>query len=191
MRPHRLWERPSRRMHSEEQTMISPHRAIPDDHRMGERRSIERFRPLWWSRVGGVNLAATGIIGGFAMCVALLVAPGGLYIDDFRAQAYAAGRPIWPFIVESNATHLSPGPRTADWVQAHYFPLAHWPLVIYTVVLSLALGVVVWRFIRLHVPQAWAALLGLAVALFGASNLPTLAWGRQALTTMTALTLTL
>lgn len=125
------------------------------------------------------------------LATAFLVVPGGLYIDDIRAQAYAAGRSYWPFVVESNGTHLAPGARTVDWVQSVLWPLEAWPAAVYTVVLVGALGAVVWRLLRELVPQTWAALVGLALALFGGSLVPSLAWYRQGLTTVTALVLTL
>lgn len=127
----------------------------------------------------------------FVLATAYVVVPGGLYVDDFRAQAYAAGRGIWPFIVESNRTHLSPGARTIDWLQATYWPLAHWPAVVVTLLVAAALGVALWRLLEQLVPDRRAALVGLALGLFGTSIVPALAWYRQALTTLVALTFVL
>ncbi|WP_162254739.1 hypothetical protein [Phycicoccus sp. Root563] len=136
----------------------------------------------------GTQRAAGVVIAAFVLATAYLVVPGGLYIDDFRAQAYATGRGIWPFIVESNRTHLSPGARTVDWLQATYWPLAHGPAAVVTLVVAAALGVALWRLLELLVPDRRAALVGLSLGLFGTSIVPALAWYRQALTTLVALT---
>ena len=73
-----------------------------------------------------------GLVAFHVAAVTWLVAGGTLYIDDIRAQAYAAGRPRWPFVVESNQTHLAPGARTVDWFMARLAPLEHWPALVLT-----------------------------------------------------------
>ena len=126
----------------------------------------------------------------FVVVSAYLVVPGGFYIDDFRAQAYAAGRGPWPFIIESNATHLAPGARTMDWLQTHYWPLQRGPAVVFTLVVCALLGVAVWRLLTQLVTRRPVARVGLALALFAPSIIPAIAWYRQTLTTLTALVLT-
>jgi hypothetical protein len=133
------------------------------------------------------DAAAAAIVLTQLALVAWLIVPGGLYIDDIRAQAYAVDRPIWPFIVESNRTHLSPGARTVDWLQATYWPLEHWPAVVVTLAVSALLGAALWQLLRLVVPRPPFALLGLVLGLFSASLVPALAWYRQTLTTLVAL----
>lgn len=123
------------------------------------------------------------------LAVTWVSAGGGLFIDDLRAQAYAAGRPIWPFVVESNRTHLAPGARTVDWVMAHAAPLEHWPAVALTVVIATLYAVTAARLLDQVVSHPTARLVGLWLMLFGASVVPTYAWFRQALTTMLTLAL--
>ena len=91
---------------------------------------------------------ALRLVGLALLPVAALVTSGWLYIDDLRAQVYASGRPLWPFVVEFNNTHLAPSARTVDWLQARYAALEHWPAVVYTVVLHLALGLAIWWLLR-------------------------------------------
>jgi len=131
------------------------------------------------------------VIALFVLASAYLIVPSGFYIDDFRAQAYAAGRGIWPFIIESNATHLAPGPRAMDWLQATVWPLERGPAVIFTLVVCALLGVAVWRLLTLLVTHRWVALAGLGLALFAPSIIPAIAWYRQTLTTLTGLVLIL
>ncbi|WP_406831026.1 hypothetical protein ABEG17_18800 [Pedococcus sp. KACC 23699] len=123
----------------------------------------------------------------FVLASAYLIVPGGFYIDDFRAQAYAAGRGIWPFIIESNATHLAPGPRTMDWLQTTFWPLQRGPAVAFTLSACALLGVAVWRLLTQLVTRRWVALAGLGLALFAPSIIPAIAWYRQTLTTLTGL----
>ena len=82
------------------------------------------------------EMVTVGLMVLHVAAVGWLVAGGSLYIDDIRAQAYAAGRPIWPFVVESNQTHLAPGARTVDWFMATYAPLEHWPAVLVTLAIA-------------------------------------------------------
>ena len=127
----------------------------------------------------------------YLVAVLWLVVPGGLYIDDIRAQAYAVGHPFWPFIIESNHTHLSPGARTADWIMSNLWPLEHWPAVVLTLLIVAGLALAVWRLLRALVgPGPWA-LVGLALAIGNPALVPTTAWFRQTLTTTVSLSLTL
>ena len=123
------------------------------------------------------------------LAVGWLVASGDLYVDDLRAQAYAADRPIWPFVIESNETHLAPGARTVDWFMATYAPLQHWPAVVLTVAIAALFAWSSARLLRQAVAHPVARLLGLSWVLFAASVIPTYAWFRQALTTMLPLAL--
>lgn len=134
---------------------------------------------------------AGAVIAAFVVASAYLIVPSGYYIDDFRAQAYAAGRGPWPFIIQSNATHLAPGARTMDWLQAHYWPLERLPAVLFTLTVCALLGVAVWRLVNQLVTRRSVAIVGLALALFAPSIIPAIAWYRQALTTLTALVLIL
>ena len=84
------------------------------------------------ARVRRLYVVASSVIALHVAAVTWLSAGGGLYIDDIRAQAYAAGRPFYPFVIESNRTHLAPGARTIDWFMARYAPLEHWPAVVIT-----------------------------------------------------------
>ncbi len=123
--------------------------------------------------------------------VAWLTVGGDLFIDDLRAQAYAAGRPLWPFVVESNGTHLAPGARTVDWLMAMGAPLEHWPAVVLTLAIAAFYAVAAARLVSQVVPNTLARVVGLSWLLFAASVVPTFAWFRQALTTMLPLALVL
>lgn len=129
------------------------------------------------------------LVGVYVLAVGWLVAPGGLYIDDIRAQAYAADRAIWPFIIESNRTHLAPGPRTVDWLMAQYAPLQHGPAVVLSLAIAGGLGTSVWLVIRELTDRVLAAALGTALILASPGLVPSAAWFRQALTTHVAVTL--
>ena len=129
------------------------------------------------------------VVGLYVLAVGWLVAGGGLYIDDFRAQAYAAGRGIWPFIIESNRTHLAPGPRTVDWLMAQYAPLQHAPAVALSLMIAAGLGLAVWLVIRELTHRVVTAALGTALVLASPGLVPSAAWFRQALTTHVAVAL--
>lgn len=132
-----------------------------------------------------------GLVALHLLAVGWLVAGGDLYIDDIRAQAYAAGRPVWPFIIESNETHLAPGARTVDWLMAVSAPLQHWPAVAITLGIAALYAWSAVRLVRRVVPHPVARLLALSWVLFAASVIPSYAWFRQALTTMLPLALIL
>jgi hypothetical protein len=140
----------------------------------------------WWAWRAGQVLVALHL-----GAVTWLVWDGGLFVDDIRAQAYAAGRTWWPFVVESNRTHLAPGARAVDWLMATYAPLQHWPAVVLTVGIALLLGVAALRLVHGVVVHPWARGLGVAWVLFAASVVPTFAWFRQALTVLLPLALVL
>ena len=131
------------------------------------------------------------LAGVHVLAVAVLTAGGGLFVDDLRAQAYAAGRTWWPFVVESNGTHLAPGARTVDWLMASYAPLSHWPAVVVTVLVAAGYALTVLTVVRLALRDPAARVLGAGWMLFVAALVPTYAWFRQALTTMLPLTLVL
>ncbi len=133
--------------------------------------------------------AAALVVGLYVLAVGWLVTGGGLYIDDFRAQAYAAGRGIWPFIIESNRTHLAPGPRTVDWLMAQYAPLQHAPAVALSLMIAAGLGLAVWLVIRELTHRVVTAALGTALVLASPGLVPSAAWFRQALTTHVAVAL--
>ena len=78
-----------------------------------------------------------------------LLLRGSFYIDDLRAQSYAAGRAWWPFVVQSNGTHLTPGARTIDWLQVTFAPLDHGVAVAITVGIRVLLLLGAWRLLRL------------------------------------------
>jgi hypothetical protein len=160
-------------------------------HRPPERVAVDGVLRRWPRSVDRWDLAAGALITAFLAATLWLTAGGGLYIDDIRAQAYAADRPIWPFIVESNETHLAPSARTVDWLQASYAPLEHWPAVVVTLVVAVTLAVALWVCIRWLVGRPAVAVVGLYLALFSATIVPSLAWYRQALTGVAALALLL
>lgn len=155
-----------------------------DSKRSGRLRTRKTL-PDEWDAVAGAIIAV------FLLATYWLVAGGGLYVDDIRAQAYAAGEPIWPFIVESNQTHLAPSARIVDWFQATYAPLEPAPAVVVTMVIASVLAVAVWICARWVIRHEPAALLGLFLALFSATIVPSLAWYRQALTGLAAFALVL
>ena len=138
-----------------------------------------------------VERVVPGLVVLHVLAVGWLVAGGGLYVDDIRAQAYAAGRPIWPFVVESNETHLAPGARTVDWLMANGAPLAHWPAVVITLLIAALFAWSAARLVRHAVAHPAAQVLALSWVLFAASVIPSYAWFRQALTTMLPLALVL
>ncbi|WP_144857580.1 hypothetical protein [Marihabitans asiaticum] len=143
-----------------------------------------------WARSrGGANRPALLVVGLHLILVAWLVVPGGLFIDDFRAQAYAAGRGPWPFIIESNRTHLAPGPRTVDWLMAHGAPLEHWPAVVLTLLIAATLATSVWLLINELTTRRLGAVAGTVILLTSAGFAPSTAWFRQSLTTHAALAL--
>ncbi len=149
------------------------------------RRALPTIRPP--RRRPGVREITAGIVALHLLAVGWLVSGGDLYIDDIRAQAYAAGRGPWPFIIESNRTHLAPGARTIDWFMATYSPLQHWPAVVLTIAIAALVGWSSRRLVRQVITHPGAQVLALSWVLFAASVIPTYAWFRQALTTMTAL----
>lgn len=141
------------------------------------------------SRRPPVEAVTLGLVALHVVAVGWLVSGGNLFIDDIRAQAYAAGRPLWPFVVESNQTHLAPGARTVDWLMATYAPLEHWPAVVLSLGIAALFGWSSARLVRQVVANPVARVLGLSWVLFAASVIPTFAWFRQALTTMLPLAL--
>jgi hypothetical protein len=145
----------------------------------------------WWSSVPArwrrADSAALAVILGQLLIVGPVVARGSLYIDDWRAQSYAAGQPFWPWIVESNGTHFSPGARTIDWLQTTLFPLQHGPAVVITLLVRVVLGVAIWAALRLLVGPRSGAVVALALALTTASLLPATAWYRQSITELPAI----
>ena len=138
-----------------------------------------------------VDRAAAFVVVAHLLPVWWLIAGGGLYLDDLRAQAYARAQPFWSFIVSSNGTHLAPGARTLDWLQARYAPLEHWPALVVTLVVHLLLGAVLWLLLRELVGARWAALVPLSVGLMTPALLSATAWFRQTLTTLLPLVLIL
>lgn len=165
---------------------------------------LERDASHGWDRLSTLREAVPARLGrgstprtliGLALvhvvAVTIVAASGDLHIDDIRAQAYAAGRTLWPFVIESNATHLAPGARLIDWVMATHWPLQHWPAVVITTAIS---ALFAWSCVRLAVRVFSATtprVLAVSWALFTPSVIPTFAWFRQALTTMVGLALVL
>jgi hypothetical protein len=141
--------------------------------------------------VGPVDRAALAITLLHLLPVSWLVVGGGLYLDDLRAQAYARSQPFWAFIIGSNGTHLAPGPRILDWLQARYVPLEHWPAVVVTLAIHLGLGLAAWFLLRELVGARAAALVPLAIILLSPATLSATAWYRQALTTLVPVALVL
>ena len=143
------------------------------------------------ARVRRLYVVASSVIALHVAAVTWLSAGGGLYIDDIRAQAYAAGRPFYPFVIESNRTHLAPGARTIDWFMARYAPLEHWPAVVITALTALLLAYATTRLVSRIIDHPAARGLAVAWVLFAASVIPTYAWFRQAITVMLPLGLLL
>ncbi len=137
------------------------------------------------------HLLPATVVALHVVAVTWLSAGGGLYIDDIRAQAYAAGRSFYPFVIESNRTHLAPGARTIDWFMARYAPLEHWPAVVITALIALLLGYATTRLVSRIIAHPVARGLAIAWVLFAASVIPTYAWFRQAITVMLPLGLLL
>ncbi|HEU4675656.1 MAG TPA: hypothetical protein VFS29_06700 [Motilibacteraceae bacterium] len=123
--------------------------------------------------------------------MAYLVVPGSLYTDDLRAQGYAAGRSWWPFVVQSNGTHVSVLARTYDWATVRWAPLEHWPAVVVTLGLRVALVAVLWWLLRDLFGPRPAALLPLALVAVTPALVPTTAWNRQALPNLFVVTMLL
>lgn len=139
----------------------------------------------WLTRVD-VSAAGLGVL--IVAVYMWLVAGGGLHLDDIRAQAYASGRTFWPFVVESNRTHLSPGARTIDWLHVTAAPYDYrFAVVVIPIVVTL-LTIAVWLLLRATFGPTPLALYGLGVALLAPSMVPGLAWYRQAITGTTGLT---
>lgn len=136
-----------------------------------------------WTRTDSHALLVVAVQ---ALATVALVGPGSLYIDDLRAQAYAQGRTFWPFVVESNGTHLSPVPRVVDWLQATLFPLEHWPAVAMTVAVRVLLLLAFWSLLRRLFGPRPAALLPLGVLAVTPALVPATAWYRQSITMLLA-----
>lgn len=136
------------------------------------------------SRVTRVDVWALAIAMSSLILQLWLVAGGSFYIDDFRAQTYATDVPYWPFVVESNGTHLSPGARSLDWIQAHYFPLDHGFAVLVTLLVRVLLLAGFWRAARLMFGPRQLLLVPLTVLAFTPALVPPTGWYRQAITAM-------
>lgn len=141
--------------------------------------------------VAATDRLLLGLVALHVLAVLWLSAGGSLYIDDVRAQAYAAGRGWWPFVVESNGTHLAPGARTVDWLMATRAPLAHWPAVVLTTLIAAGFALAVAAVVRTALRTALARVATTGVILLSALLVPTYAWFRQALTTVVPLALVL
>jgi hypothetical protein len=142
----------------------------------------------WWTsvsaRLTGPDRAAVLVALGQIPLLLLVLLPGSLYLDDLRGQSYAAGRPWWPFVVESNGTHFAPLPLTIDWLTVQFAPLSHWPAVTVTVLIRVALVLAVWRLLREVFGPRAALLMPLALVAVTPALLPTTAWYRQAMTAL-------
>jgi hypothetical protein len=134
------------------------------------------------ARVGPWDRAAAGVVVAGAAAWAWLAAGGGLQLDDLRAQAYAADQPFWPFIVQSNRTHLSPGARTVDWLHSRFAPWEWWPGLLLILLVTTATGVLTYWLLRRLVGAGPAALVGVFWAMACPALIPGFAWYRQALT---------
>lgn len=176
-------------------TVQDPRRAVSDERDEPDLPDLGQ----WWGDVRRrvtealttSDVWALRLIALHLLPVAALVVTGGLYIDDLRAQVYASGRGWWPFVVESNATHLAPSARTVDWLQATFLPLQHGPAVVVTLIIHAALGLAFWGVLRELGAARPVALPFLLLALLQPGMLPATAWYRQSLTTLAGLTLTL
>ena len=148
---------------------------------------------LGWLRANltGPDRLALGVVLVHLVPVWWLVAGGGLYLDDLRAQAYARDQQFWAFVISSNGTHLAPGARTLDWLQARYAPLEFWPALVATLAIHLLLGLAVWLLLRELVGPRSSAVVFLAIALVSPATISAVAWFRQSLTTLLPLALVL
>jgi hypothetical protein len=147
------------------------------------RRRWRHLRTAWRP----VDSAALAVALLQALALAPVLLRGSFYIDDWRAQSYAADRPWWPFVIESNATHFAPGPRTLDWLQATFVPLDHPPAVVITLLVRVWLVLAVWWVLRRMVGPRWGALVPLVVVAATAGLLPATTWYRQSITLLPAL----
>jgi hypothetical protein len=142
----------------------------------------------WWSsvspRLTGPDRAAVLLALGQVPLLLMVLVPGSLYLDDLRAQADAAGRAWWPFVIESNGTHFSPVARTLDWLHVQLAPLAHWPAVTITVAIRVALVLVAWRLFRELFGPRVVLLLPLSVLVVTPTLLPPTVWYRQSITSL-------
>ena len=144
------------------------------------RDSLRRHLP------GRLDLSA--LVLGAASLVPLtwLLLRGSFYIDDLRAQSYAAGRAWWPFVVQSNGTHLTPGARTVDWLQMTFAPLDHGVAVAITVAIRVLLLIGTWRLLRLLFGHRWILLVPFAIVATTPALVPPSAWYRQSITALVA-----
>ena len=149
-------------------------------------RSVRTFGGSLRRRWRRVDTGALLIILAQLAIVGPVVVAGSFYIDDFRAQTYAAGQPFWPWIVQSNGTHFSPGARTLDWVQTAWFPLDHAWAVLVTLTVRLLLGAAAWALLRRLCGPRPVLLPALALIVTTASLLPATAWYRQSITALPA-----
>lgn len=136
------------------------------------------------------SIAATFVVASSAIATGLLTSAGGLFTLDIQAQMYGVGQEFWTFIWGSNKTHLSPGARTVDWLMLTFAPFQHWPAVLISVGLMIGLGTAAWPTLRTVIKRPLVALWCLFWVLFTPALVPTVAWFRQALTTIPSLIVT-
>lgn len=135
---------------------------------------------------------ASGVLAlGILTAYAWLLVGGGLHLDDIRAQAYASGRSFWPFVIESNRTHLSPGARTIDWLHVTFAPFDYRPAIWIVLGIVALLTATVWLMLRDLLGPSRLAVTALGFALLSPSMIPGFAWYRQAITGVLGMTLTL
>ena len=135
---------------------------------------------------GRLDLAALALGAGSLVPLTWLLLRGSFYIDDLRAQSYAAGRSWWPFVVQSNGTHLTPGARTLDWLQVTFAPLDHGVAVAITVGIRVLLLVGTWRLLRMLFGRRWILLVPFAIVATTPALVPPTAWYRQSITALVA-----
>lgn len=140
--------------------------------------AYERRRAAWTV----TDTVAAWLIGAHLLLLLLLVGKGSFYIDDLRAQGYAANQPFLSFIMGSNGTHFAPLPRTLDWIQSRVFPLRHDPAVMVTLAVRLLLAIGFWRVLRRLFGPRPAVLLPLALLLLTPALLPATTYYRQSIT---------
>jgi hypothetical protein len=142
----------------------------------------------WWAalapRLTGPDRAAIVIALGQVPLLLLVLVPGSLYLDDLRAQAYVAGRSWWPYVIESNGTHLAPVTRSIDWLHVQVAPLAQWPAVTLTLIIRVGLALAVWRLLREVFGPRTALLVPLSLLVLTPALLPPTAWYRQAISAL-------
>lgn len=155
----------------------SRRRQVPDDEVTVVADAWERLR----GAVGPVDLTAAVIVLGQLAAVLALVVPGSLWTDDLLAQAGVLDRSFGDYVRTADLGDPAALPRMVEWALGTWFPLEHGPVVVITLAIRLALGIVAWSLLRQLFGPRPLALLPLGLLLLSPALVPGTAWFSQAI----------